>query len=60
MFRKISNASVKLVNNFLPDAFIFCIVLTIVVFILGYRLLGQQRMEPACILHADGSGCSYR
>ena len=35
MFRKISNASVKLVNNFLPDAFIFCIVLTIVVFILA-------------------------
>ena len=33
MFKKITNASVKLVNNFLPDAFIFCIVLTIVVFI---------------------------
>ena len=33
MLKKISDVCVKIVQNLLPDAFIFCIILTIVVFI---------------------------
>ena len=33
MLKKISDTCVKIVQNLLPDAFIFCIILTIVVFI---------------------------
>lgn len=33
MFKKLTDGCVHLVNRYLPDPFIFCIILTIVVFI---------------------------
>ena len=33
MFKKITNGCVNLVNRLLPDAFIFCIILTVIVFV---------------------------
>ena len=33
MFKKFTDGCVSLVNRFLPDPYIFCIVLTIIVFI---------------------------
>lgn len=45
MFKKMTNASVKLVERLLPDAFIFCIILTIVTFILSMISTGQGVME---------------
>lgn len=44
MFKQLTNLSVKLVQRFLPDPFIFCAVLTIVVFILGIIMTGQSPM----------------
>lgn len=45
MFKKFTNGCVKMVNNLLPDAFIFCIILTIVAFILAMPLTGQGPMD---------------
>ncbi|MDO5027182.1 MAG: short-chain fatty acid transporter [Tissierellia bacterium] len=45
MFKKMTNASVKLVERLLPDAFIFCIILTIVTFILSMFSTGQGLMD---------------
>ena len=45
MFKKLTSGSVKLVERLLPDAFIFCIILTILVFILAMPLTGQGPME---------------
>lgn len=45
MFKKMTNASVKLVERLLPDAFIFCIILTIVTFILSMISTGQGVMD---------------
>lgn len=44
MFKKITNASVKLVEKLLPDAFIFCIILTIATFIFSMIATGQSAM----------------
>lgn len=44
MFKKITNASVKLVERLLPDAFIFCIILTIATFIFSMLATGQGPM----------------
>lgn len=44
MFKKMTNGSVKLVERLLPDAFIFCILLTIVVFVLAMPLTQQGPM----------------
>ncbi|MCL1837537.1 MAG: short-chain fatty acid transporter [Treponema sp.] len=41
MFKKITNASVTLVQRFLPDPFIFCIILTIITFVAAMPLTGQ-------------------
>ena len=41
MFKKITNACVTLVQRFLPDPFIFCIILTILCFLLAMPLTGQ-------------------
>lgn len=45
MFKKLTNLSVKLVEKLLPDAFIFCIILTILTFVLGMISTGQGIVE---------------
>ena len=53
MFKKLTNASVKMVERLLPDAFIFCIILTILVFILAMPLTGQG---PMAMIQHWGNG----
>jgi short-chain fatty acids transporter len=53
MLKKISDASVKIVQNVLPDPFIFCIVLTIVVFIAAMPATGAG---PLTIIGYWGAG----
>ena len=53
MFKKFTNGCVKLVQRFLPDAFVFCIILTIVVFIAAMPVAG---MNPVEVANAWGSG----
>ena len=53
MFKKFTNGCVKLVQRFLPDAFVFCIILTIVVFIVAMPVAG---MNPIEVANAWGSG----
>lgn len=53
MFKKFTNVCVKLVQRFLPDAFVFCIILTIVVFIAAMPVAG---MNPIEVANAWGSG----
>jgi len=45
MFKKLTNASVALVQKFLPDAFIFAIILTIITFVLSFITTGQGLTE---------------
>lgn len=45
MFKKLSNGCVALVNRFLPDPFIFCIILTVIVFVAAIPLTGQGPMD---------------
>lgn len=42
MFKKLSNGCVHLVNRFLPDPFIFCIILTVIVFIAAIPATGAD------------------
>ncbi|MFV0517191.1 MAG: TIGR00366 family protein [Aminipila sp.] len=53
MFKKLSNGCVALVNRFLPDPFIFCIILTAVVFVAAIPLTGQGPMD---MINAWGNG----
>lgn len=53
MFKKFTNGCVKLVQRFLPDAFIFCIILTIIVFIAAMPVTG---MNPIQVANAWGGG----
>lgn len=53
MFKKFTNTCVKLVQRFLPDPFIFCVVLTLVVFALGITLTGQT---PLAMIDHWGKG----
>lgn len=53
MFKKFTNGCVKLVQRFLPDAFVFCIILTIIVFIAAMPVAG---MNPIEVANAWGSG----
>ena len=53
MFKKLTNGCVTLVNRFLPDPFIFCIILTIMVFVAAVPLAGLTPME---IVNAWGGG----
>ena len=53
MFKKFTNGCVKLVQRFLPDAFVFCIILTIVVFIAAMPVAG---MNPIEVANSWGSG----
>ncbi|MBR7064106.1 MAG: TIGR00366 family protein [Treponema sp.] len=50
---KFTKGCVKLVNRFLPDPFIFCVILTIVVFIAA---IPASKSSPAAVLNAWGSG----
>lgn len=45
MLKKLSNGCVALVQRFLPDPFIFCIILTIVVFIAAMPATSQGPMQ---------------
>ncbi len=47
MFKKFTNGCVTVVQKYLPDPFIFCIILTIFVFILGIPLTGQGPLDMA-------------
>lgn len=53
MFKKLSNGCVALVNRFLPDPFIFCIILTVVVFLAAMPATGQGPMD---MINAWGNG----
>lgn len=53
MFKKITNGFVKLIQRFLPDAFVFCIILTVIVFVAAIPVTGMNPMEVA---DAWGSG----
>ncbi len=53
MFKKFTNGCVKLVQKFLPDAFVFCIILTVIVFIVAIPVTG---MNPIEVANAWGSG----
>ncbi len=45
MFKKFTNGCVTLVQRFLPDPFIFCIILTVIVFIGGMVATGQGPLD---------------
>ena len=72
MFKKFTNGCVHLVNRFLPDPFIFCIVLTIIVFVAAIPATGATPfqvlelgwgvgvLEPTRIFNADGFGARTR
>jgi short-chain fatty acids transporter len=45
MFKKITNGCVALVQKFLPDPFLFCIILTIIVFVAAIPLTGQNPIQ---------------
>ena len=53
MFRKISNGCVHMVNRFLPDPFIFCIILTVIVFVASMPATG---MGPIAMIGSWGTG----
>jgi len=53
MFKRFTNSCVKLVQKYLPDPFIFCVVLTLVVFILGILL---TRQTPLAMIVYWGKG----
>lgn len=53
MFKKFTNGCVHMVNRFLPDPFIFCIILTVVVFIGAIPATGAK---PLQIIDAWGIG----
>lgn len=53
MFKKFINGCVKLVNKYLPDAFLFAVILTFIVFILGVFVTGQT---PLAMLKHWGNG----
>lgn len=53
MFKKFTNGCVKLVQKFLPDAFVFCIILTILVFLAAIPVTG---MNPIEVANAWGDG----
>ena len=45
MFKKLTTLCVKLVQRYLPDPFLFCIILTLIVFIGGITMTGQSPMD---------------
>ena len=53
MFKKLTNGCVHLVNRYLPDPFIFCIILSVVVFI---GAIPATKTGPIQVLNAWGNG----
>ncbi|MDN5351242.1 MAG: short-chain fatty acid transporter [Clostridiales bacterium] len=49
MFKKVTNACVKLVQNYLPDPFLFAVILTLIVFLAGMFATSQGPLDM--ILH---------
>ncbi len=49
MFKKVSNFFVALVQKYLPDPFLFAVLLTFIVFIMGITITGQTPM--AMVVH---------
>jgi len=45
VFKKFTNACVKLVSNYLPDPFLFCIILTFVLFMSGIAFTRQTPLD---------------
>jgi len=45
VFRVLTNASVKMVQRYLPDAFLFAVILTFIVFLGGIFINGKSPME---------------
>ena len=56
MFKKFTNGCVRVVNRWLPDAFLFAVILTIVVFICSMLATG---MGPIKILNAWGNSSGF-
>lgn len=56
MFKKFTNGCVRVVNRWLPDAFLFAVILTIVVFIASMLATG---MGPLRILDAWGNSNGF-
>jgi short-chain fatty acids transporter len=52
MFKKFTNGCVAIVNKYLPDPFLFAVILTFVVFILGVIMTGQGPLDM--VLHWSG------
>ncbi len=53
MFKKISRGCVRIVQNYLPDPFLFAVILTFIVLFSGVGLTGQTPMDM--VLHWSGS-----
>lgn len=45
MLEKLTNASVKLISKYLPDPYLFAVLLTLIAFSLSWGLTGQTPME---------------
>lgn len=45
MFKKLTQASVKLVQNYLPDPFLFAVILTLIVFLAGMGITSQGPID---------------
>ena len=56
MFKKFTNGCVRVVNRWLPDAFLFAVILTIVVFLGAMLATG---MGPVAMLNAWGNDAGF-
>ena len=45
MFKKFTNGCVNIMNKYLPDPFLFAIILTLIVFVAGIGMTGQGPMD---------------
>ena len=52
MFKKFTNGCVNIVQNYLPDPFLFCIIITFAIFLSGIIFTGQGPMDM--IVHWSG------
>jgi len=53
MFKKFTNGCIALVQKYLPDAFLFAVILTIIVFVLG---MGMTSQSPMAMIQHWGNG----
>ena len=64
MFKRFTNACVRVANRWLPDAFLFAVILTFVVYVAAMfatgmgpiKVLAARLLGSAGLFHADGSG----